>query len=73
MIGKMTTGKLAKKVMSIEWDWLAQTIKEAAEERSLPALLFSYPDEPQEFVILRKEDFQRLLQEHKEMTEFIDK
>lgn len=73
LIGKMSTGRNAQKVMSIAWDWLVQIIKEANQEHSLPALLYGYPGETQEFVILRKEDFQTLLSEHHTMSEIIDR
>lgn len=71
-IAKMTTGRQAEKVMSIEWAWLLQIMAEAVQENSLPALLFSYPGDTHEFVVLKKENFQRLLWEHVQMTNQID-
>lgn len=72
LIEKMTTGKKAEKVMTILWDWLHQIMVEAQQENSLPALLYGYPGETQEYVVLRKEDFQRLLMEHKQLSDFVD-
>lgn len=66
---KAVTNARGEKQVTFDLGWLDQAIREAEEDQRLAALVYRYTGDTRLWVVLEIATFERLLREHKELTD----
>lgn len=66
---KAITNARGERQITFELGWLDQVLREAAEDHRLAALVYRYTGDSRLWVVLGLETFERLLREHKELSD----